>query len=42
MHKVPDALSRMFNEDDVEVDVEDDVEVAEVGENVDQWYIGKT
>ena len=33
MHKVPDALSRMFDEDDIEV--------AEVGEITDQWYVGK-
>ena len=33
MHKVPDALSRMFDEDDVEV--------AEIGKITDQWYIGK-
>ena len=33
MHKVPDALSRMFDEDEIEV--------AEVGEITDQWYISK-
>ena len=33
MHKVPDALSRMFDEDEVEV--------AEIGEITDQWYTGK-
>ena len=33
IHKVPDALSRMFDEDEIEV--------AEVGEITDQWYISK-
>ena len=33
MHKVPDALSKMFDEDEIEI--------PELGDITDQWYLSK-